>query len=268
MTPAPAPVPEKVEGWTFPDTESGILDALEKGANVLWANTILFSSHPLQVSHALEPYLDSVRVVGQPPLLVEVGDDKEFVNDCLRKKGGFTLPRGWGVTSVEEISTLKGLNYPVVAKPVRGRGSFGVKVCKTREELEEHVKGLLEDSSRVMLEEFLSGQEATVAVMPPSLTHPEYLSLPPVVRVGHHDGVAPWNGTVAVTVNSRVVKEEEMEQDGAWKKVMRECEDTARLLGTTAMIRIDVRRFGETGKFALFDVNMKPVSLWMFIRRT
>jgi hypothetical protein len=43
--------------------------------------------------------------------------------------------------------------------------------------------------------------------------------------------------------------------------VMRESERAAELLGVTAPIRIDVRRFTDApdSSFALFDVNMKPV---------
>jgi carbamoylphosphate synthase large subunit len=213
-----------------------------------------------------------VRVVGQPPSLVEVGDDKEFVNDTLRSRPGFTLPRGWVLTSssldgIERLEREEALTYPCVAKPVRGRGSFGVKVCHSRQDLSEHVVGLLKDSSRVMIEEFLSGEEATITVMPPSRSQ-GYYALPPVTRFNHFDGVAPWNGTVAVTANSRVVTSEEMEQDRAWRMVMRECEEVGKLLGATGMLRIDVRRFGgeekDSSKFAIFDVNMKPVSFLFF----
>lgn len=42
---------------------------------------------------------------------------------------------------------------------------------------------------------------------------------------------------------------------------MRESERAAELLGVTAPIRIDVRRYSDSpdSSFALFDVNMKPV---------
>lgn len=43
--------------------------------------------------------------------------------------------------------------------------------------------------------------------------------------------------------------------------MMRESERAAELLGVTAPIRIDVRRYRDSpdSSFALFDVNMKPV---------
>lgn len=48
ITPTNNPDPKKQFNWVFPDTEEGIQAALEKGANKLWANTILFAGHPLE----------------------------------------------------------------------------------------------------------------------------------------------------------------------------------------------------------------------------
>jgi len=241
ITPLLSPKPEQAEGWTFPDTESGILTALNQGATHIWANTILFSTHPLQISPLLDPCLDNVKVVGQPPNLVEMGDDKEFVNNLLRAHDGFTLPKSWSLSLGEEVEIEKlGLTYPVVAKPIRGRGSFGVKVCHSEAELQSHLRSLLADSSRVMIEEFLSGQEATLTVMPPSHSKPDYYALPPVKRFNHQNDIAPWNGIVAVSANSCVVTNEEMERDARWGEVMRECERAAQLLGVVGVIRIDV----------------------------
>lgn len=165
------------------------------------------------------------------------------------------------MTLREELEKLQ-LPYPVVGKPVRGRGSHGVRVCSSLPELESHIQALFEESPTVMIEEFLSGEEATVTVMPPSKGRDEYWALPIVTRFNHEEGLAPYNGVVAVTANSRVVSREEEERDGRYGEVARECVGVARLLGVTAPIRIDVRRFkeGREERFALFDVNMKPVS--------
>jgi D-ala D-ala ligase C-terminus len=271
LTPYSSPSSTTTSDWVFPDTEPGILSALTLGATHLWANTILFSTHPLQTSSLLTPYQNALQIIGQPPNLIEKFDDKEFVNDLLRKTGGFTLPRGWsiskpaleakGLTLREELEKMK-LPYSVVGKPVRGRGSYGVRVCSEIEELEKHIEGLFEESPTVMIEEFLSGEEATITIMPPGNGRDEYWALPIVTRFNHAEGVAPYNGVVAVTANSRVVSEEECARDGRYGEVARECEGVAKLLGVTAPIRIDVRRFreGMGERFALFDVNMKPVS--------
>ena len=130
------------------------------------------------------------------------------------------------------------------------------------DELSNHLCALSQDSSVVMLEEFLSGEEATVTVMPPSAARPEYWVMPIVSRFNHEAGVVPYNGLVAVTANSRVVDPEEAKKDARYAQAAKECEEMAQLLHATGPIRIDIRRFNEDqgSQFALFDINMKPVS--------
>lgn len=166
----------------------------------------MFASHPLQTSASIGKHAERLRVIGQSPLCVDRYDNKDWVNTLLRKTGGFTMPRSWDIAagSTPSADSLKDLPYPVVAKPIRGRGSHGVKVCRSPEELAAHAKSLADEDAAVMLEEFLQGEEATVTVMPPN-SEKSYWSLPLVTRFNHLDGIAPYNGTVAVTANSRVV---------------------------------------------------------------
>lgn len=304
LTPAEKPDATKDAGWCFPDTEEGIMSALDRGATHLWANTVLFAQHPLQVSERISRFQEHVRVVGQSPLMVDKYDDKKYVNNLLRKQGlGLTLPRSWGVSSnSSSISAADklaapdlesalncllddGLPFPVVAKPIRGRGSYGVKVCRDAADLLSHATDLTSQGLHFMIEEYLAGEEATVTVMPPppeSLTSGEasgeaggggagrHWELPIVTRFHHQDGVAPYSGEVAVTTNSRALTTEELlllsGEDLAYAKIVRECEAAADVLGTTAPIRVDVRRFAAGRDFAMFDVNMKPVSFTRFRR--
>ncbi|KAK9850140.1 Glutathione synthetase [Penicillium brevicompactum] len=237
ITPRSSP-PVDHEGWCFPDSEEGILSA---------------------TASSLDSYTPTLRVVGQPPGLVEKFDDKMYLNNQLRALGGFTLPKAWEATAGDDLDALvKSIpNYPIVGKPVRGRGSHGVKVCNGATELKEHIESLLDESPVVLLEEFLAGEEATITVMPPTPDRAQYWSMPPVTRFNHQGGVAPYNGTVAVTANSRVVSEGEM-HDATYGSVMRQCEGVASLIRATAPIRIDVRRFRPNSEFAIFDINMKP----------
>ncbi|OHF04245.1 fungal specific transcription factor domain-containing protein [Colletotrichum orchidophilum] len=263
ITPIPTPSPEKDSAWCFPDTEEGVLDAVKKGATHLWANTILFASHPIQTSRSLGSVQDTLKVIGHGPLVVEKYDDKEYVNNLLRSIGGFTMPRSWTVHSSPTVGVkLRQLSlpFPLVAKPIRGRGSHGVRVCQNLEDLTAHAETLFKESPSIMLEEYLAGEEATITVMPPNEGKNDYWSLPIVTRFNHQHGIAPYNGVVAVTANSRVITKEEEQEDTAYDRIARECEAAARVLSVAAPIRIDVRRFDETpgSRFALFDVNMKP----------
>ncbi|KAI2601746.1 glutathione synthetase ATP-binding domain-like protein [Hypoxylon sp. NC1633] len=258
ITPSPDPDPANDVGWCFPDTEDGIMQALENGATHLWANTVLFTAHPLQASKAIEKYESLVQVVGQGPLVVDKYDDKRYVNDMLRRLGGLTMPKAWCIQESQDVAKLDGASYPVVAKPVRGRGSQGVKVCYDTNELAAHVKTLLISSLSIILEEFLEGEEVTITVMPPTPPQTKYWSLPIVTRFNHQEGISPYNGVVAVTANSRAISEPELDQ--FYALVAEECEKAAQALRVAALIRIDARRFKDSkdSQFALFDVNMKP----------
>ncbi|CAN9395194.1 unnamed protein product [Alternaria alternata] len=264
ITPVSAPDPERDVDWCFGDSERGMMNAIEKGATHFWANTILFAKHPLQTSPSLTSVAKTLKVVGQPPKLVELFDDKSFVNNLLRARGGFTLSSAHGVHDEQALADLLrvDLKYPVVAKPVRGRGSYGVKVCRSPEELNEHCRGLLKEETSVIIEDYLAGQEATVTVMPPSPAtgHDDYWAMPVVERFNHAEGVAPYNGIVAVLQNSRCLSETEHSSDPNYSDIQRQCVEVAKLLQCTAPIRVDVRRFEESksSPFALFDVNMKP----------
>ena len=214
---------------------------------------------------------DDVRVVGQPPLMVELLDDKEFVHGMLRQERRFTMPECWMVESLDGLKALANggeLTFPIVGKrPVRDGGSLAVKVCHDAVELEYHVRALLKDSPRVMLEEYLAGEEATITVFPPSFEEgrDDYWASPIVARLNYGEGVAPMNSIIEVTSKSKVLASEDYEQDVHYQAVAKECEEVARLLRVTAAIRVDVRRFKE-GKFALFGVSVKPVSLtFLFI---
>ncbi|GKT82286.1 D-alanine--D-alanine ligase [Colletotrichum tofieldiae] len=237
--PVSVPSPEKDSEWCFPDTEEGMLDAVKRGATHLWANTILFASHPLQTSTALGKLEDTLKVVGHGPLVVEKYDDKELVNKLLRRTGGFTMPRSWTIHHTPEFSaTLRQKTCHSPSLPSRSED----------EEAMAHHVGRIPCRRR--------GHGHCDA---PNGEKNKYWSLPIVTRFNHQDGIAPYNGVVAVTANSRVVTKEE-EKDPAYEQISRECEKVAEVLAVTAPIRIDVRRFDDSpgSKFALFDVNMKP----------
>lgn len=262
LTPTPSPTPTQQDGWCFADSEAGILEALERGATHLWANTVLFQAHPLQASATLKAREDEMWVVGQPPRLVEVFDDKAAANDWLRRRGKFTLPWCRVIDADSDLEKLVqdiGGQFPVIGKPIRGRGSYGVKRCDYVEQLKVHARTLLAQTSRMIVEEYLDGDEGTVTVMPPSPQRNEYWCLPLVVRFNHVDGVAPYNGVIAVTANSRAATQAE-QNDPAVISILDQCKNIAELMGATAPIRIDVRRFKPGAEFALFDINMKPVS--------
>ena len=300
VTPAEKPDLLTDLDWSFPDTPEGLVLAVQKARRVLpstidelviWANVVLFATHPLI------PTLRSLAADGQRPLKMrlmaqepgdtEKYDDKEATNDLLRKHG-LLLPRVSmlaadaagaqpGDLIMHPSRTSLGVPLPVIVKPIRGRGSQGVSRVRTDEELRKAAvelftatftecgKQLPTYGNRILVEEFLSGDEYTVAVLPPgdylnadgkTQHHDSYFALPPVRRSGHAGDVMPYSGHTPVARNSAVVSPQEAALPHM-RTLCRQCEEAAALLKCRAPIRIDARKRSDT-EVVLFDLNMKP----------
>ena len=277
ITPIAAQSGEQPLDWIWGDSEDDILRAVQAGARVLWANTVLHARHALMTVRMA----DDLLVVGHAPRHVERGDDKFTTNQDLAQHG---VPVARSVLAsstatqyhshpVLPLSTfLDSLPFPApaVAKPIRGRGSQGVALCRTSDSLLTHVQSLLSESDVygdvVMVEEWLAGEEITVTVLPPGqydspIGHQSFhWSLPVVRRTGHVEGIVPYNGVVAVSLNSVAVREED-EPDApkraAYAAIRQHCATVGRVLNAVACLRIDCRA-NDKGEFVLFDINMKP----------
>lgn len=268
-TPQARPDPAVALDWVFPDTEEGIAAARAAGADILWANTVLFAGHPL------EQVIDEVEIVGQLPAAMQAYDDKFLTNAALIR-AGLPVARSFlvaatprqGVSALADIDgalAQAGFDAPAIVKPVRGRGSQGVTLVADRDALRAAVLALLDGGAfgdTVMVEEFLAGEEVTVTVMPPASptvgggTSPRHWALRPVLRFDQKDGVAPYNGDVAVTANSVAIDAGRL-ADPQVSAMIEACISAARLVEARAAIRIDCRQDGD-GVFRLFDLNMKP----------
>ncbi|QJD95311.1 ATP-grasp domain-containing protein [Mucilaginibacter robiniae] len=245
--------------WVFPDTHKGIEQAISAGANCLWLNTVLYQGHPI------ENFKD-VWLVGQLPSAVERYDDKWYTNNLL-KQHGLPIPKAELVNYHLFKEVKLNIEFPVVAKPIRGRGSEGVTLIHTATEYETVLTQMFAEDrfgTEVYVEEYLPGQEITITVMPAgnyvvngqSLHQQTPWCLPGVIRFNHQNGVAPYNGTVAVVHNSSVLSDEE-EASNTIQQLYRQCETASALVDLKAPIRIDCRANAQ-GQYFLFDLNMKP----------
>ncbi|GGB32844.1 hypothetical protein GCM10011505_12860 [Tistrella bauzanensis] len=285
VTPVATPRASHDRDWVFGDDAAGIAAARAAGAQVLWANTVLYRDHP--ISEAAVGML----VVGQHPARMEQLDDKFATNAWLRGNGLPVVPArliaaagvtpaanpgtgpvvlGLGAVAAGGVPAADGddgFGWPMVVKPVRGRGSQGVARVDDPAGLQAVAAASLASGlygDRLILEPFLSGAELTVAVMPPgdyviggALRHMRrHWSLPPVLRHGHDGGIAPYSGNVAVAANSRVATPDEAAAP-ALRAVADACAAAGDLVGSRAVIRIDARA-DAAGRFLLFDLNTKP----------
>ncbi|WP_117881255.1 ATP-grasp domain-containing protein [Aureibaculum luteum] len=261
ITPVDNPKIENDLDWVFPDTKKGIQRALDKGANTLWLNTVLYKNH--EVEHFFN---QNIEFLGQFPSQVDLYDDKYFTNMFLRKNQ-ISIPE-CKLISVENLSdyTLE-IDFPIVVKPLRGRGSQGVQLVANRKELDKILNKIFskkEYGNSIYVEQFLSGQEITVTVMPTGnykinkleKSYKKPWCLPAVKRFNHENGIATYNGVVAVMKNSSVLNDNELKSNKI-EEVYRQCEKAGQLLNIKAPIRIDCRA-NENENYFLFDLNMKP----------
>ncbi len=246
--------------WVFPDTQEGIGRAIQMGTTTLWLNTVLYAAHPILHFSNL-----GLHFIGQHPAMVEKFDNKFRTNQYLKNLG---LP----VAKMQRIALDQedldiDFEYPIVVKPIRGRGSQGVRRIDSKAALlaylaEFKTSGLY--GSAVYVEPFLAGKEITITVMPAGTYVIDQQTsikdapwcLPPVQRFGHADGIAPYNGTVAVMQNSAVLSEV-AQQHPTIEKAMMDCVQAAKLIGIKAPICIDCRADVD-GNYFLFDLNLKP----------
>ncbi|WP_326983806.1 ATP-grasp domain-containing protein [Chryseobacterium sp. MYb264] len=247
--------------WVFPDTKEGIQLATAKGANIIWLNTVLYKNHPIEEFIHL-----GISVVGQIPENVDLYDDKWITNELL-KSNGLPIPKSVMMDQKNKNDFDLNFSFPVVAKPIRGRGSQGVSLVQNEYELRDVLNEMFHSNTygeSLYVEEFLSGQEVTVTIMPPgkyfinkeNIIKNNYWSLPAVKRFNHENGIAPYNGKVAITNNSEVLQDSEL-QSLTIQQLNTACEKAARLVESKAPIRIDCRA-NFVGKYFLFDLNMKP----------
>ncbi|CAI2170835.1 15750_t:CDS:2 [Funneliformis geosporum] len=282
VIPVDNPYPSRDIDWVFPDTEEGISIAIAKGAKTIWANTVLFDEHPLNLIN------DDVKVIGQHPKAAQRYDNKWVTNELIRSHAfpvpysiliGHTSHNGvYGLNDLTlEVSHKVKITFPAIIKPIRGRGSQGVKKVNSMKQLRTHAEMILstgtvideqfhsEFGNLLILEQYLEGEEITVVIMPPGTYNINYKStkfdnhwhLPPVKRFDHQDGIAPYSGVVAVMKNSELLSNAEL-QDPLYQKVTQECERAGQIIKSLAPIRIDCLRISQGGQFFLFDLNMKP----------
>ncbi|MEL6923455.1 MAG: carboxylate--amine ligase, partial [Bacteroidota bacterium] len=168
---------------------------------------------------------------------------------------------------LSEGDTLPACNFPLVLKPLRGRGSQGVQLIEDTIQLEAAIEKFFSSRSyghKVVLETYLSGKEITTTVMPPGtyrindkkVVHEKHWCLHPVERINHVNGITPYSGQVPVSANSHLMPMEVLKLP-AMQRIIQQCAYAAERIDARAPIRIDSRA-DTAGTYRLFDVNLKP----------
>lgn len=173
--------------------------------------------------------------------------DKKKLNDYLRNTYSILTPRNY-----EYANVVDGETYFV--KPRFGSESFGVTaqcICKTKKEISEQIKRIENETKQtVIIEEFVSGKDCTVAcyynpVEDVVRTHPILIETDEEEGIQTHIGKFNYNeycSSMTGEVGERVCK--------ISKEVFG-------VLGIKHHARIDYRLTSD-GKIYMIDVNLLP----------
>ena len=89
--------------------------------------------------------------------------DKEDANK-IYSDSALLVPKYWVIESEKEIDTLE-IKTPIVVKPADRGSSVGTFIVEDLNKLNASIKEALKFSSRVMLQEYIAGDEVTCSVL-------------------------------------------------------------------------------------------------------
>ena len=95
--------------------------------------------------------------------------DKEL-SRILFKKNRIITPKYFLLLSSKKNKINKkmkknNINFPIVIKPINEGSSLGVYICKNKKDFNNNYKKLEKEYRRIIVEEYIPGQEIQVAVM-------------------------------------------------------------------------------------------------------
>jgi len=135
--------------------ESMAMAVRETGADILVPTVDEELAHLPSLRAALP---ESVPVVAPRQSVVDIALDKYRTYRVLQA-AGHSVPRTWFATEPPAAS-----EYPLIAKPRRGRGSRGVERLDEEADLDEYLRGSDRDAEEILLQRFVEGDEYTTSV--------------------------------------------------------------------------------------------------------
>ena len=90
---------------------------------------------------------------------------KIFLKHKIKTPKYFSIAENNKISSVDKKLKLKKIIYPVIVKPINEGSSLGVELCKNKKNLTDSIKKLVKKYGRVMIEQYIPGQEIQVAII-------------------------------------------------------------------------------------------------------
>lgn len=133
----------------------------------------------------IQKMLESHRVpyAGSEPLSSALGINKHLAKEAFKKQGlkvpYHTLLRGGEMNERQIVDAYRKIPQPCIVKPVDGGSSVGICLARGFFEFKRALKNAALHSPTVLVEEFISGKEATCGIIEHFRDTPHY-ALPPI----------------------------------------------------------------------------------------
>jgi len=180
----------------------------------------------LPISKASQLFLEvGTKVAVSDPQTIEITNDKWLLYQKLLS-AGIPVPHSWLPESLE------GMNFPVIVKPRRGRGSRDIYICQDNDDLLYALK----KCKNPIIQEFLPGNEYTIDVLADLNGH--LIVAVPRRRIEVKGGVS-WKGKT----------EHNLELEELSKKIV----EILKLRGPACI----QARFDKNNKPKIFEINAR-----------
>ena len=169
-----------------------------------------------------------------------------FNKNNLRTPKYFLISKDYKININKKIKK-KGIKYPVVIKPVSEGSSLGVYICKNKFELKKNYGKLIKEYDRILVEQYIPGQEIQVAVM----GNKALGAIELIPKRKFYDYKAKYSskaGTKHIIPASISHKK--------YKEVLFLAKKAHKILGCRGITRSDFRFFNN--KFYLLETNTQP----------
>lgn len=156
----------------------------------------------------------------------------------------------WITASSEEISVdmvKEQIGIPCVVKPIGCGSSCGVSVVKTESELEEAIKYASKYKQLILVEQFITGREITIAVLNDHAL--------PIIEIRPHEGFYDYKNKYQSGLTDHICPADLGEYTEAAKRV---AEKSFEVLRMSSYGRIDFIFDEEKGDFWFIEANNLP----------
>lgn len=150
-----------------------------------------------KVQHILE--LHKIPYTGSNSFSSMLGMNKILSKEIFKKEK-IKTPHYKSITTQPEAESMREIfrsfSVPFIVKPVSAGSSVGVTLVKDFASFEMALAKAFEHSPSVLIEEYISGREATVGIIDGYRDHVHY-ALPPIEIRPHAENIIPGNFTLA-----------------------------------------------------------------------